>query len=468
MVINEKKKPSLLQRIFRLSEQEAVEDASTQQNPTKLNEIGKYGTEVYSGYPSEDYLQIMRGTRRADEFDKMRRSDTQISMCLMAVKNPIEGATWEIEPGALPGQQPTDEAKADAELINHIIMHDMDRPWSKFLSEVLTFIEFGHSVHEVTHKAVLNHPRFGSYNGIQSLGWRSPRTIERWNVDPQTGKLKSITQISNGDLQSYVDIPDCFLLNFALKQEGANYEGISMLRPCYGPWKRKDVYLKLNAIGIEKFAVPTPLVKVPAGLSHNTEDYTNLIASLESYVQHSNGYLIYPDGYTIDLKTNAYDPSKVEESINNEDKRIAKGFLAQFLELGMSGGGAYALSNDLSDFMLSGLERIATEIEGPINQDLIPALVKMNRGPREVYPKLKHSGISDKAGKELSDILKQLGDGKWLTPEDADETHLRRRLQLPARTGQGARVVPTPTAQPATLAERIKMAEENRLKGRRG
>jgi hypothetical protein len=272
------------------------------------------------------------------------------------------------------------------------------------------------------------------------IGWRSPRTIERWIINKQTGKLSAIEQMAEGDLdKGTVQIPDQFLLTFSIQQEGSNYEGISMLRPCYGPWMRKDLYLKLNAIGIEKFAVGTPIAKVPAG-KENSDEMTNMKTVLEKYVTHESGYLIYPSGWELDLNNNSYDPSKVEESIDREDRRIAKAFLANFLELGMgSSGGAYALSNDLSDFMLAGLEHVADEIASPINMDLIPSLVKLNRGPRDFYPVLKHSGISDKAGAELATMLKTLGDGKWLTPEDGDEDHLRKRIGLPARTGQGGR-----------------------------
>lgn len=466
-----KQKPNLLQRIFRLSDYGGTEVVEDQTNilplGLKRHEIGSTGTRVDAGYPSEEYLASQRGTIRADTFDEMRRSDAQIVMCLKAVKNPILGATWEIQPGCAEGEQPTPEAIEDAKLIKHLLIDDLDRPFKKFLSEALTFIDFGHAVFEITHKIAIDHPRFGSYNGIRSLGWRSPRTIERWNINKETGKLASITQMAEGDLdKGMVDIPDQFLLTFTLNQEGSNYEGISMLRPCYGPWMRKDLYLKLNAIGIEKNAVGTPLVKIPAGKENSTE-LANMITALEKYVSHESGYLMFPDGWDVNLNSNVYDPTKVEESIDREDRRMAKAFLANFLELGMgSSGGAYALSNDLSDFMLAGLEHVADEIAAPINMDLIPSLIKMNRGPRDFYPVLTHSGISDKAGQELATMLKALGDGKWLQPEDADEDHLRKRLGLPVRTGKGVRdTAPSPFG--GAFSERFKMAEKARLRGSR-
>jgi hypothetical protein len=193
------------------------------------------------------------------------------------------------------------------------------------------------------------------------------------------------------------------------------------------------VYLKLNAIGIEKFAVPTPIAKVPSG-QQNSEQYQNLTTSLENFTQHHSNYLTIPSGdeWGLDLHSNTYDPAKVEESINAEDKRIAKGFSANFMELGTGGsGGAYALSNDLSDFFLNGIEQIAGEIATVINEQLIPNLIDMNFGPQPSYPKLKFSGISDKAGTELANILKTLVDGGMLTADDTLQKNLRKRYGLP-------------------------------------
>lgn len=453
---------------------EPVEDVGD--IPVALNNtpIGSFGTISYGGYASEDYLSSMRGRPRADVFDHMRRSDPQITMCLASVKNPIKSANWEIE-----AADDSDEAKQDAALIEHILFNDMDHSWIDFVSEALTCVDFGHSVFEVIHKVVLDHATFGSYNGVKTLAFRSPRTLERWNLDEVTGELKSITQYAYGDLQRLVDIPAENLIVFTLNKEGGNYEGISGLRPCYGPWFRKNNYLKLNAIGIEKFAVPTPLAEIPEN-KQSSAQYANLIASLQSYLTHQNNYLTYPAGWKITLNTNTYDPSKVETSIDNEDKRMVKAFLANFLELGMGTTGSYAMSNNLSDFFLSGLDHIAAKIEGPLNQFLIPQLIMMNRGQRTAYPKLRHSGVSDKLGRELAEVLRFLGDTQFIIPDDVTEDHLRKRYKLPKASIEGRRQVkptagapgspdfttpPPPTPQePKTLAERIIFAEAKRAR----
>lgn len=433
-----KPKPSLWNRMtkpFKLSDGGLVTKDYSDSNNTifidKTDLVGSTGTEVYRGYLQEDYLQEMRGYLRAKTFDQMRRGDAAIKMCLNSVKNTIRSATWEVHKSEQMENQ--EEAQKHADFISHILFHDLNKPWSKILSEILTMCEFGHSVFEKTHKVVLNHPKFGTYNGIKSLGFRSPRTLHRWNVN-EVGDLVSVTQLANGDLRKYIDIPAEYLLLFNLDQEGSNFEGISLLRPCYGPWKRKDVYLKLNAIGIEKYAVPTPMAKTPANQGPNTEEFAAMKNVLEVYTTHQSNYITFPDGWEITLHSNVYDPAKIVEAIKFENGEIANAFLANFLNLGGgSGGGSYALSNDLSDFFLGGLDYIASEISETVKKGLIKELIDMNFGPQEGYPMLKASDISDKAGKELSEILKMLIDGKIITADDKLEEHLRKRYHLPIR-----------------------------------
>ena len=160
---------------------------------------------------------------------------------------------------------------------------------------------------------------------------------------------------------------------------------------------------------------------------------------------------------------------------------MSKAFMAQFLELGMSSGGtgSYALSNDLSDFFLGGIEHIANAICGPINKKIIPDLIKMNRGPRKSYPRLCARGISDKAGKELAEVLGIFSEKKLITPDMVLEEHLRERYGLPKPSPIDVRDTTPPPEPPnpddpnlkdvpnpedkLTLSERIRLAEHRRL-----
>ena len=457
-----KKKKNWFQNLFSKQLASPISEVDPRLRRFNSKPLGTAGTEIYSGYSAEEYLATLRNTQRADTFDQMARGDYQSAMLLAAVSGPIKKAIYVVEPG-----DDSEEAKADAELIKHILFNDMEQTWEEYIDEVTSVIQHGHCVHEVTHKVVIDHPVHGSYNGILCLGYRSQRTLERWNINVETKKLKSVTQQANGDMNVYVDMPVEFLHITTIGKKGENWEGISMLRPCYGSWFRKEFYMKLNAIGVERFAIPTPIVKFPDG-EQNSDQHDQMEEVLQAYTQHEQSFLMIPEDYNIDLKTNTYDPELVETSIDNEDKRMAKAFLAMFLELGSSSSsGSWALSTDQSDFFLSSIEHAADAICNPFNKKLIPKLIQMNRGERAVYPKLKATGISDKAGKELAEVLEKLAGVKILIPDDVLEKNVRERYGLPKPSTEGVREVNPRSQQTfgSTLAERIRLAERERLRG---
>ena len=400
---------------------------------------GSTGTELYSGYSTEEYLQELRGEQRARIFDEMRRSDGQCKMLLSAVLNPIRSGSWEIE-----AADDSPEATLDKLFVEHCIMGGgAPKPFPSLISEIgTTMVVQGAAALEKTYKFVQGDPTFGTFHGVAGLDLISPKTIDRWNVSPETNRLRSITQISNGDLgKGCVEIPAPYLMIFNLDMEGSNYEGISWFRPIYGNWFRKNVYLKLNAIGTEKYAVNTPIVKIPNGFE-KTPGYAALIEALQIYTSGQSNYLILPTEIEYEMNASNFDPAKVDAAVDAEDRRMAKAFLANFLELGMNGGGgSLALGNDLSDFFLGGITHIGQKICEPFNLQLIPELVRMNRGPRAKYPKLKVSGIDDKAGKELAEIIKMYVDGKVIQPDDKLEESIRKRHGLPAASLLGRREV---------------------------
>ncbi len=422
----------------------------------RIEPVGSSGTDITGGILNEEFLQELSGTEGADRFDKMRRSDPVLKMAISAVLNPIKSAKWEIEP-----VDDSEDAKMKADLVDHCIFNDLDKRWKILLHEILSMVIFGYSLFERTHKVVFDDPTFGTYIGFKDFGFRSQRTIERWNLEPVTGELISVEQWAFGDAQRMVTIPANFLTRFTLDQEGQNFEGISMLRSAYGPWLRKRTYQKLQAIGIEKFAVPTPILTVPKGLQDSTQ-FNNAVEILQKYISHQTNYLTIPEGWKLDIQGNDYDPAKVQTAIDSENKEMVNAFMANFLLLGQSGSGSYALSTDLSDFFLGGIVHIADLICEEFNDQIIPELIKLNFGPQPAYPKMKCSGIIDKAGKELSEVLKTFVDTKVIIPDDPLEKSMRKRYGFPEASDKGQREATPPPSPMFAEKKNILLAETAR------
>lgn len=390
----------------------------------QLKGVGNSGTQIFGGYFSEEYLHDLRGRRGAYIWDEIRRSEAQVSMLQNAMINPIKAANWDVEP--YDASYP--EFVKHAELIKYCLFEQI--LWSSFLHEALTFWVFGYSLFEQIHN-VVEHPKFGTINGLAALAFRSQKTIENWQLEIKSGKLLGVNQYTYSDLGGNQFIPGDFLLVLTLSKEGNNYEGISALRPMLGAYRRKDLYLKLAAIGVERYAIGTPIGTVPAGKEGTTE-FEKFKELLQNYTSHEQSYIVKPQGWDIEIQKGEFDASKVKEMLVFENTEMITSVVANFLILGVhAAGGSLALGSNLSDFYTSGLYAYSGIITDGINKDVIPNLIKLNFGEQKGYPKLKCTGISDKAGKELSEVIKFLSDSRTLDPDKPLKEWLRKQYKMP-------------------------------------
>jgi hypothetical protein len=392
---------------------------------TQTVAIGNTGTQVFGGYFSEEFLPELRGRHGAKIWDEVRRREAQVSLLLNAIMNPIKSANWDIEP----------YKEGDADFDKHTefckfnLFEKID--WNTFKHEALTFMIFGFALFEKVHDVVFDDPKFGTYNGLSQLGFRSQKTIENWQLEQKTGKLIGVNQYTYSDLGGNQFLPGEFLVVFTHSKEGDNYEGISVLRPVYGAYKRKELYLKLAAIGVERYAIGTPIGTVPKG-KEKTKEFEEFKNILSAYTSHESSFIVKPDGWNIEIQKGDFDADKIKELLVFENTEMVNALVANFLILGMNGsGGAYALGSNLGEFFTSGIQSYADLICDGINRHIIPDLIKLNFGPQRGYPKMKVSGISDKAGKELAEVVKLLTDARAIDPDMPLKEWIRKIYKMP-------------------------------------
>ena len=407
-----------------------------------IEEIGASGTRVFGEVFDEEYLSKLTGTRRADIFDEMLRSDDVITMLLTARKNPILKASWKIEPAkADDGDTAQEELyKRMADHCNHEFFERTDQDFKDFLEDALTFVEHGYSLFERVHERVED-KKFGSYIGVKKLAWRSQRTIDYWKLD-RSGKIEAVFQQADGDVGANLYIDGNWVTVFSLGKRGDNYEGISALRPIYGNWQRKCVFLKLIAIGIERYAINTPVGKIPAGKEEGSErnKFVNMLKAISS---HQQNFFTLPVGWEVEFLTNPFDAEKVVRVIQREDEGMAKSFVANHLLLGTGGnGGAFALGTDFSDQFLSIIENDADIVARRFNKDVIKEFIDFNYGPQTSYPKMTVTGINDKFSKEFAEIMAMLSDKKYISATENLEHWVREKMGLPKLLEADAAAIP--------------------------
>jgi len=379
-------------------------------------EKGDSGVSISGGQiTGEEYNPKLTRKNGLAIYDQMRRSDATVSASLDVVKLPILGADFSVDPAS------DDEAdKEVAHFVETCLFHLVD--WDKFLGEVLTFLEFGHDVHEMVLEAREIDGKLRI--ALVKLGYRKQTTITSWETqDRQPGITQ---QKSDGTL---VSIEAARLVRFTRRQEGDNFEGISILRPAFRHWYIKDKLYKIDAVGHERHAlgvidVTTPKGATDADKKKMRQMVRNLRANEESYIEHPEGWIVA----FLDMKANSL--KDVEPSINHHDRQIMKNVLAQFLEIGSQGSsGTRSTSEDQSGFFQLAVRAYAQQIVKVLQNTVVRTLVDLNFSDRD-YPTLRVGNTQDDNITLMSDAIKKLVDSGMIKPTVKDENTFRKMLGL--------------------------------------
>ena len=378
------------------------------------NVYGTPGTEIYSGYIEEDYLQL---DNLIPTYDKMRRSDAKVVTLLSVTKNPIQQMSWYLEPF-----DNSEQSLMYKQFFEDVLFNDID--FDQFISEALTVVDYGFSAFEIVYQ------KKDKYITLKKLGYRNQKTIEKFNVDNH-GNLLSVTQCAYGDLQVNVDIPANKLLLFTNQLEGANYSGISKLRAIYGNWLRKNSYLKIAQQGIQRAVTGFPVATYSTGQDNNAA-----VKQLEEYLTNINsgisGYVIHPKD-TIDIKFEKidFDAKAIQDLIEYEDKAMSQAFLASFVDLGvMTSSGSYSLGSSQVDMFFNQLEIYPKMISSKINK-LIKRLGYINFNTTENMPILRYSGLNDSKGKEFAEVVTMLTSAGLVKPDKDLIKQMHKEFDLP-------------------------------------
>jgi phage gp29-like protein len=402
---------------------------NTKQPPTpKLpskatQEIGQSGTYNFQGYISaEEYNINLQGKYALQQFDIMRRSDPVVHAALIVCKNPIIGAKWNIEPASSDPKDVKIAALVSRELFDNKIM------WQDTVRESLTTLDYGHYVAEIVYG--ITEFEGQKYVGLTKIASRKQRSILRWQI---SGERPGITQIlPTGE---NVEIPRQKLLYVVNEQEGENYEGISLLRYAYKPWKIKDALEIMNAVALERLGIGVPVIT--KGANGETIDEAELKAlrkSLQLMRANESAYLEIPSSVTLAmLNMQSHTTTDILPTIEHLESQIMLSVLAQFLLLGKGGNsGSRAVSADHSALFVKSLEAVARTIQMAFQRDIVNRLVDLNfSNLQNGYPKLVFSELSDDDASLTATAVASLMTAGALS-RDADlENRLRDILDLP-------------------------------------
>ena len=109
-------------------------------------EIGRIGQRRYGGVIYEEFLHELRGKRVIEAYREMSENDDVVGAILFAIEMLVRQTDWNVEPGG------DSQADIDASEFVESCMNDMQSTWIDTISEILSFLTFGWSYHEIVYK----------------------------------------------------------------------------------------------------------------------------------------------------------------------------------------------------------------------------------------------------------------------------------------------------------------------------
>ena len=424
----------------------------------RKSELGRIGQYRYTGTFFEEFLKELHGTRGVEVYKEMSENDPTIGGILFAVEMLIRQCDFNVEPGGS-----ADIDKEAAEFVESCI-NDMEETWQDTLSEILSFLTFGWSYHEIVYKRRMgrtNDKRTTSKHNDGLIGWRklpirSQDTLWEWKYEPDSDDLIGMTQAPPPNY-NHITIPIEKALHFKTRSRKANPEGRSILRTAYRPWYFLKRLQSIEGIGMERDLAGFPVLTGPEDLDLWDEDAQDMAATLSAAVdivtsirRDAREGLVLPNGWKLELLSSSN--RRVTDTnavITRYEKRIAMSVMADFMFLGQSDSGSWALSSDKTRLFSLAIGTYIDIICDVFNTQAIPRLIEMNsdhfKGITD-YPRMTHGDIEDAdLGKVAAFVNSMIGSGV-LQPDEELEKYIRQIGELPKKL-EGIDPYPAPSAQ---------------------
>ncbi len=409
-------------------------------------EIGRIGQRRYGGVIYEEFLPELRGKRGIEVYREMSENDDVVGAILFAIEMLIKQTNWNVQPRGASAKD-----REAAEFVESC-MNDMQDTWIDTISEIISFITYGWSFHEIVYKRRMGssrNPQIKSKYNDGLIGWRKlpirgQETLYQWEYDNEDNLL-GMTQMPPPSFGTYT-IPIDKALLFRTKSRKNNPEGRSILRNSYRSWYFKKRIQEIEGIGIERDLAGLPVMYLPQDYDLVWDD-TNPVSiakrrPFESMVQNIRRDemegVVLPEGFKLELLssggTRQFDTNAI---INRYDTQIAMTVLADFIFLGHQQNGSWALSSDKTEMFAMAIGAFLDIICETFNSQGIPSLIDINgqhfAGITD-YPKMTHGDIEDADITKVSAFIKDMTGIGVLVPDDGLEDYIRQVGHLPERT----------------------------------
>lgn len=381
------------------------------------------------------------------------RNDAKIGEVLRALTLPIRAARRHLDPNGAP---PEVVQHVATDLTVRVLGGQAPQParsrgrfsLDEHMRMALLELVYGHMPFEQVYR--ISQDPAGLRAHLAKLAPRHPLTIDTIDV-ARDGGLVSLTQFGQGGIRQQRPTPITVdrLVWYAHDREGGNWQGRSLLREAYGPWRRKDRALRTWLTHLDRNGGGQPVYH---GAPNETQAQLAAGAALaqRSRVGETAGVGV-PNGASITWEGVRGSLPDHEAFVRYCDEEIASNVLAEFLKLGSSTSGSRSLGETFVDFFTLALQAIADDVVRTFNEHVIEDLVDLNFGEDVPAPRLVLEDVGADHTLTAESLAGLLAAGA-LTADPELEQHVRDVWRLPQRDPDAPPVPASPA--PAARAPR--------------
>lgn len=272
----------------------------------------------------------------------------------------------------------------------------------------------------------------------KELKWRDPRWFQFDRSNGTTLRLRDGASMDGVDLEPYK-----YIIHTPKAKSGLPVRG-GVARPCAWMWLFKNYSIKDWVIFTEAYGTPVRLGKYPAGSSE--EDRDTLLRAVANIG--SDAAAIIPDSMIVEFvesqgKTGTVDA--FERLCKFCDEQMSKAVLGQTTTTDALGGGGLAGNQAHNDVRGDIARADAKQLAATLNEQLIPAIISLNMGPRKIYPRIR---IGRPEPVDLAKIA-SVADQAVRMGIDVSRQGMREKLGLPKPENDDDKITLPETAAPA-------------------
>ena len=416
---------------------------------------GKPGARVFGGYiASDERNRELVGLRRYQHGSDMLVNSSIVAASMRLYLDLIAQARFTFDG--------TDEA---VEMAETALFEDPATPWHRIARRAGFFVYWGFSVQEWTMAR-----REDGALTFHDIAPRAQRTIERWDVDQNTGAVRGFIQRNPNNYGEEIYIPrgKCmYMVDDALNDSP---DGLGLYRNMIERYMKLIEYEKLEWSNFEDVALGTLIAMVPFSL-------------LESYVQSSNQTLTDEgrraleapikqflqdrvegrgkrnaialdsapyEGITVDnenrptslrqwlierMKSETGGLSPFDVAINRLNTELSRVMGTEGMMLG-GGSGSFALSKDKSHNFMLKVDGANKEIAETVKSDLLVPLWMVNGRDLSTVPEVNVEAVRFKDFEAIAKMLRDTAAaGAILDPQDPVVDAMRDLAGVPKSEG---------------------------------